>query len=171
MMKTIKRHTENAKQWLAYTMQTSIAHRVILFLIALLGLVLLAKGIHTAWFWSSSVSKMEEQFIPTEWAKELTGINVVLQLVIGLSLVVSPWFSKARGGALAAVCSLLFVYAAYSRIVQVKWVLSHPPCACIGWLEGMSWSDVLRTNIILLVLATVIWFVYPKEERRSIPTA
>jgi len=167
-MKTIKRYSVNARQWLARMLQTRAARCIMLSLMVLLGLIFLAKGVHTAWFWRASIAKMQEQFIPTGWAKELTASNVVLTLIIGLGLVASLWFGRIRNVALAAACTLLFVYAAYSRMVRIEWIMDSPPCACVGWLNGMSWSDVLRTNIILLVITTIIWFAYPKKERRSV---
>lgn len=169
-MEMIKHYSKNAEQWLAHLLQTQTARRIMSLLIVLLGLVFVVKGVHTARFWSVSISKMQEQFIPTGWAEELTGANVALQLVIGLGLVVSLWFGKIRSGTLAAACLLLFGYAAYARIVQIKQLVAEPPCACIGWWDGMSWSSVLRTNIILLLVATTIWLTYPKKERRSIFT-
>lgn len=167
-MKTIKRYSVNAQQWLARMLQTRAARCIMLSLIVLLGLIFLAKGVHTAWFWSASIAKMQEQFIPTWWAKEFTGANVALQFVIGLGLVASLWFGRIRNVALAVACTLLFVYAAYSRMVRIEWIMDSLPCACIGWLEGMSWSGVLRMNIVLLVITTAIWFAYPKKERGSI---
>lgn len=167
-MEMIKRYSGNAQQWLAHVLQRRAARFIMLLLTVLLGMIFLGKGTHTALFWSASVSKMQEQFIPAGWAEELTGANVALQLVIGLGLVVSLWCGRIRNVALAGACTLMFAYAAYSRMVQIKWIMGSPPCACIGWLDGMSWSDVLRTNIILLVITTVIWFAYPKKERRSV---
>lgn len=89
--------------------------------------------------------------------------------MIGFGLVISVWFRGFCGGVLAAASLLLFVYAAYARIVQIKQLVAVAPCSCIGWWGGMTWSSVLRTNIVLLVIATAVWFGYTyREERRSV---
>lgn len=167
-MKTIKRYIENTLQWLARMQQTRTARSIMLVLMVLLGLVFAVKGGYTLWHWQESEGQMAEQLIPAGWAWRATLANVVLQLAIGLALVLGVWFGRLRGGALAAASLLLFVYAAYSRVVQIKQLVAVAPCACIGWWDGMSWSGLLRTNIVLLVVATLVWFGYtPKEERRS----
>jgi|GEM_PF-3947349 hypothetical protein len=167
-MKAINYYTESTKQWLARMQQTRTVRLIMLSIMVFLGLILIVKGGHTFWHWQKSVAQMNEQFIPAGWAQVATTVNGVLQLAIGMALVVGLRFAKFRGGALAAACLLLFVYAAYSRIVQIKQLVAVAPCACIGWWEGMSWSSVLRTNIILLGVATLVWLGYTyKEERRS----
>jgi len=158
----------NTLQWLARMQQTRTARTILLVLMVLLGLIFLAKGNYTLWHWKESEGQMAVQLIPAGWAWGATLANVVMQLAIGLALVLGVWVRRIRGGGMAAACLLLFVYAAYSRIVQIKQLVAVAPCACIGWWEGMSWSSVLRTNIILLGVATLVWLGYTyKEERRS----
>ena len=167
-MKTIKRYSENLQQWLARMQQTRTARIIMLVVMVLLGLIFLVKGGYSLWHWTESEMLMAGQLIPAGWAWGATLANVALQLAIGLALVLVIWVRGLRDGALAAACMLLFVYAAYSRIVQIKQLVAVAPCACIGWWDGMSWSGLLRTNIILLVVATLVWFgCTHKEERRS----
>lgn len=168
-MKTIKRNIENIKQWLARMLQTRVARYAMRSIMLLLGLIFLAKGGYTIWHWQESITQMAGQLVPAGWTREATLVNVMLQLAIGVALVFGVWVSRLRGGALAAASLLLFVYTAYSRAVQIKQLVAMAPCACVGWWDGMSWTVLLRINVILLVVATLVWFgSKPHKERRPV---
>lgn len=165
----ITQRKHSAKQWLARMLQTRLVRYTMLVLMVFLGLLFILKGGYTLWYWNENVARMEEQLIPTGWAKGVAMANMVLLLTIGLGLAIGVRFSRFRSSTLAAASLLLFVYAAYARVVQIKQLVAVAPCSCIGWWDGMTWSSVLRTNIVLLVIATAVWFGYTySEERRSV---
>lgn len=166
----VKKYINHTQKWLTRIRHSKALELVSLALTILLGLVFLAKGIHTLWYWGDSVAKMSEQHVPDGWIWEISITNVGLQVAIGLCLLASIRFDKLSPVSLGAGCSLLLIYTLYTRAVLSQWISDKPPCSCIGWLEGMGWSDLLRTNIILLLITTIIFVAFPNGERRPIAT-
>ncbi len=99
-----------------------------------------------------------------DWAPHLAKVNIALQLTAGALLSIGLFHWKTRAFGLGVTMAILAGYTSYSQLVLLN-AFGFDTCACIGWLEGMSWTGIFIVNTFFLVMVISMLLIALKERR------
>ncbi len=137
------------------------------FASALIGGLLLWRGMHDAWRIDGTRADWHGQAFPQGWKEPLLWVNLGMQLGIGAGLWAGIVWRPIRPLAFEGAASLLAAYTVYAELALLE-RLPRKPCACIGWWEGSTWAWLVAANATLLI-GVIIAFMLERsgQGRRS----